>query len=217
MNQALIAMFILTAAGLIVFAIISAKRRREALAALAQELKLDFDPYSDAHTHFDGFWPFGIGSGRRSANELSGQREGREWTIFDYRYTTGSGKNRSTHRVGVIACDLPISLPPLTIRAEGLFDKIAGLAGFDDINFESEAFSRRYHVKCDDRKAAYDLIHPQMIEFLLSIQPMHWQIRGRTLLLARRGTYPPDQIRPLMQIMTRFIALTPAYLRAHEH
>jgi hypothetical protein len=46
---------------------------------------------------------------------------------------------------------------------------------------------------------------------------MHWQIRGRTLLLARRGTYPPDQIRPLMQTMTRFIALTPAYLRADEH
>jgi hypothetical protein len=199
---------------LIIVAIISARRRHEALAGLARELGFDFAPSSNAHTRFDGFSPFGIGSSRRSTNELGGQREGREWTIFDYRYTTGSGKNRSTHYVGVISCDLPVALPALTIRAEGIFDKIAGLAGFDDINFESEAFSRRYHVKCEDRKAAYDVIHPQMIEFLMSIEPMHWQIRGRTMLLAKRGHYSPQQIRQVMHLMHQFIALTPAYLRA---
>jgi hypothetical protein len=49
-----------------------------------------------------------------------------------------------------------------------LFDKIAGAVGFDDIDFESAEFSKRFHVKSPDKKFAYDVIHPRTMEFLLS-------------------------------------------------
>jgi hypothetical protein len=164
---------IFLAIGLIIFSMIQANRRREALFTLATELGLQFDPAGGrAHDHFEGFLPFGRGSSRRSDNLLHGVVDGTEWMIFDYKYTTGSGDDETTHHHSIVSATLPITLPALTIRPEGMFDKLAGLMGFDDINFESEAFSRRYHVSCDDRKTCYDVIHPQMIEFLMAIDPI---------------------------------------------
>ena len=83
---------------------------------------------------------------RRSSNLLEGTRNGVRWAAFDYRYSTGSGKNRRTHHWGVVLARVELSFPRAIIRPEGFLDSIASLAGFDDINFESEAFSRHFHV-----------------------------------------------------------------------
>ena len=64
-----------------------------------------------------------------------------------------------------------ITMPDLLIRREGLFDKIVSAFGKNDIDFESAEFSRKYFVKCDSRKFAYDIIHPRMMEFLLETEP----------------------------------------------
>lgn len=57
--------------------------------------------------------------------------------------------------------------PYLFLRKENTGDKIIGGIGFDDIDFESEEFSRKFWVKSDEKKYAYDVIHPGMMEFLL--------------------------------------------------
>ena len=61
-----------------------------------------------------------------------------------------------------------VQFPHLFLRTEGLLDRIAGFIGFDDIDFESEEFSKRYFCKSDDRQFAYAVIHPQMMEWLMS-------------------------------------------------
>ena len=43
----------------------------------------------------------------------------------------------------------------------------AGAFGFDDIDFESAEFSKRFYVKSPDKRFAYDVVHPRMMEFLL--------------------------------------------------
>jgi hypothetical protein len=190
------------------------KRRREELFVLATKLGLQYesDP-GDVHDAYSAFIPFGKGSARRSSNLLSGRLGQIDWEIFDYAYTTGSGDDRKTHSCSIIAAHLPLGFPGMTIRPEGLFDKIASLAGFDDINFESEEFSCRYHVKCDDRKFAYDLIHPKMIELLLSVEPRHWQIRGTRLLLTRQRHHKVSEIEPSIQLIESFLAQVPDYVR----
>ena len=58
-------------------------------------------------------------------------------------------------------------MPDVLLRREGLFDRMAGALGFDDIDFESVEFSRRFHVKSSDKRFAYDLIDAGMMQFLL--------------------------------------------------
>ena len=60
------------------------------------------------------------------------------------------------------------NVPDLLIRPEGFFDKVAGAFGFDDIDFESEEFSRAFFVKSSDKRFAYDVLHPRMLELLMA-------------------------------------------------
>ena len=209
--------FIALAVVLFIVSAVQAKKRREALAAAAAQLGFNFspDPGDQVFNQYDGMGlvPFGQGRSRRASNLLFGQRNGLFWEFFDYQYTTGSGKNRTTHRYAIAAAKVPLAFPPTRIRPEGMFDKLKGLFGFEDINFESEEFSRRYHVSCPERKRAFDLVHPKMIEFLLAVEARDWQLSGPVLMLARAGTHqPPDVVRS-MQLAEQFLSLVPEYLR----
>lgn len=89
---------------------------------------------------------------------------------YEFKETHGSGKNRRTvtHQFGfLIVITRWHGMPDVQLRAENMLDKVAGFLGFDDIDFESAEFSRRFHVKSSDKRFAYDLIDPQMMEFLL--------------------------------------------------
>ncbi len=44
-----------------------------------------------------------------------------------------------------------------------------------DIDFESAKFSKRYFVRADDKQFAYEVITPQMMEFLLDYNGFKWQ------------------------------------------
>src|SRR5262245_59879135 len=93
---------VLVVAGGFFFAHLFAEKRRKELEALADRLGLFFAPYcEEVHERYEGFTPFGSGSSRQSSNLLHGQRGEVQWQLFDYRYTTGSGKQRQTHRYGI--------------------------------------------------------------------------------------------------------------------
>lgn len=209
--------FVVLAVLIAILSGMQAARRREALRKAAGELGLGFhaDVGHSVHERYEahGFSPFGQGSSRKTFNLLFGQRNGVYWELFDYRYTTGSGKNRTTHRRGIVAAQVPLEFPSLRMRPEGLFDKVKGFLGFDDIDFESEQFSSRYHVSCDDRKRAYDIIHPQVIEFLMAQPNRHWQLRGRFLVMEHTSPLAPSALAEEMQRIEQFLALLPGYVR----
>ncbi len=197
----------------------AAERHRRELSCFAVDHQLQFNPDArTAHDRYAGYSPFGQGSSRRSSNLIQGRWNQIDWEMFDYQYTTGSGKNRTTHRVGVVAALITggagrVVFPRLDMRAEGLFDQLVSLAGFD-INFESEQFSRRYHVRCEDRKFAYDLIHPHMIEYLMSaVAPRHWQLAGDRIVLTRNGRYSIAELGETMELVRGFVARIPGFVR----
>jgi len=213
-----IALFIVVIGGLTAYSFYASHKRQQALMALASQLGLMFAPDAGGVEYkYEGlgFTPFGRGNSRRSSNLIHGPLENLEWEIFDYRFTTGSGKNRTTHHYGIVAARIGVVLPQLQIRPEGFFDKLVEMTGFGggDINFESEQFSRRYHVSGSDRRKAYDVMHPQMIEYMLALPAMHWQMKGDVLTIVKRGRFDAPELSAVMRAMGGFVERIPEYVR----
>ncbi|MFZ8756464.1 hypothetical protein ACO03V_03475 [Microbacterium sp. HMH0099] len=61
---------------------------------------------------------FGRGSSRAASDLIRGENP-RFVEIANYRYTTGSGKNRQTHRWGYVAIRLDVPLPHIVLDATG--------------------------------------------------------------------------------------------------
>ncbi len=198
---------------------LSREARREALATLARELGWRFDPskdydHDDEYAHFEVFRK---GSSRAAYNTLYGSVEidGRTYSVKmgDFRYTIQHGKSSSTYHRSYLILHMPFATPNLLIRGEGLFDRLRGALGFDDIDFESEEFSRRFYVVSSDKKFAYDVVHPRMMEWLMAKEvPLIDIERGRCCLVSDRGKWEPDEFERWLRRIDEFFKLWPDYL-----
>ena len=201
----------------IVYSVMKARQRREALQSLAAELGLTFypdDPWDlpGRYGHMDLFQ---TGHSKKASNVLAGQMDGREVVAFDYQYTTGSGKNSHTSYFQAAVFEMPIVAPRLWLRRENVLDKIASWVGHDDLDFESAEFSGRYHVKCVEPKFAYDIFHNRLIEYLLGCgQAPAMEMNGPLLLLLyESGSGRPERVRRLLEIGREIIRSIPDYVR----
>ncbi|MBM4018009.1 MAG: hypothetical protein FJ288_06710 [Planctomycetes bacterium] len=202
--------------GVIIYAVYRAGQRREAMARLAAEWGLRFyaaDPYDipARYAHVD---LFGRGHARRASNVLAGQVDGREVILCDYRYKTGSGKDEHTHSFQVAILGMPILAPRMHMRRESFLDTMASWVGFDDLDFESEEFSRRYHVKADDRKFAYDVLHARLIQYLLACGDVPALEMNGPLLVLHDDQDGAERVRRLLDIGGEIIRSIPDYVRA---
>ncbi len=195
------------------------RERRVALEYLAAELGLSFDSRADGTLHRRyAHTLFSRGRRRSGYNTLSGPLTlgGRPFYVRmgDYRYTTGSGKNARTHRLSYAVLRVPwIETPHLLIRREGIADKIGGGLGFDDIDFESEEFSRTFWVKSSDRKFAYDVVHPVMMRFLLEGPKPHVEILDDAcLLLDGTSRWEPSRFRGWLRWAEAFFERWPEHV-----
>jgi hypothetical protein len=201
-------------------------KRREELGALAAKLAWSFDSGHDSG-HDDQYGQFGVfqrGHSRYAYNTLRGNLEigGQAWPArmgdYTYKVTSGSGKNRrtTTYRFSYLILHLPYGkTPSLTIRREGVFDKLAGAFGFDDIDFESEEFSRMFHVKSGDKRFAYEVIHTRMMEFMLSSGPPEIEIEHCACCMNDGGsTWSPEEFGHRVEWAKAFFELWPRHVTA---
>ena len=128
----------------------AAKRRNE-LLAWATAHGLGFSPDRDSQMVYrcPTFNCLTQGDNRYAYNIITGRLANRELRAFDYHYetySTDSKGRRQTHHHSFSAVVLSSAVPlkPLFIRPEGFFDKVTEFFGFDDIDFESAAFSRKF-------------------------------------------------------------------------
>jgi hypothetical protein len=200
------------------------QQRRQDLTSLATELVWHFDPGAN-YSHDHEYAQFGIfrrGRSRYAYNTLSGAidvgGEACRAIMGDYHYQTTSqnGKKTTTHThlFSYLLVHLPYRrLPDLFIRREGMFDSVTRALGFDDIDFESVEFSKRFYVKSNDKKFAYDLIHPAMMEFLLSCEPPAFDLeQGCCCLSNGSGTWSAGAFRANLDCARRFFELWPKHL-----
>ncbi len=204
--------------GAAIYSYVQAKQRREDLLRLAGELGLAFDaedPYGLAE-RFSFFEPLAAGHDRSAYNVVHGQFGAHAVKAFDFIYHTTESSGKSTreesHYFSAVIFEVDVTLPPLLIRPESFFDKVAAALGFDDINFESAEFSRKFYVKSPDKKFAYDVIHPRMMEFLLEHRGWTLHLQGPAVLVHNGTTLEPKVFRSVLEFGDAFLKEFPDFL-----
>ena len=198
----------------LVVGIMSARKRREAMVSLAAKLGLHFAPAKDRHLakRYKFLNKLRRGSNRYAYNVLSGNHQGHEIMAFDYHYKTGSGKNTHHHHFSFFILHLAAAFPELVIGPEGVFSKIAQAVGYDDIDFESHEFSRKFCVRSADKKFAYDVCNARMIEYLLANHDFGIEIEDKVLAVSFNRKLAPDLIEPNLNRLVTVRSLMPDYL-----
>jgi len=129
---------------------------------------------------------------------MSGPMADASGMLFDYQYTTGSGKSSSTHSQTVAAFHIPTArLPEFNCKPEHFFHKIADMFGFPDIDFQDHPiFSKAYHLSGTDETAVRTLFNSDTIQWLETHKEKHWNITGHQdwLILYRANkTLKPEE------------------------
>ncbi|MCA9277504.1 MAG: hypothetical protein H6815_01800 [Phycisphaeraceae bacterium] len=225
----LFALFALIAIVAAVMGSKAANQRRDELIALAHQFGLSFYPGHDPDhdDHYSHFEIFRRGHSRSAYNTIAGMLEEHDSPFstamyvrmgdFQYKVTTNNGKTTTTttYRFSYLIVHIPFAhCPNLLIRREGVFDWIKGALGFNDIDFESAEFSKRFYVSSSDRKFAYDVITPLMMEFLMSHDAPTVDIeRARVCISNGRTRWQPAEFGQRLDWLFRFLDLWPEHVR----
>jgi hypothetical protein len=111
---------------------------------------------------------FGLGSSKKVSFQF--WRSGEQDSVFNYQFTTGSGKNKTTHYRTLALVQLPFAAPHTKIGPEGFWSSVGRMVGVRDIEVESAEFNDQYRVTGDDERFAVALLDHQMLAWLLSSQ-----------------------------------------------
>jgi hypothetical protein len=219
-----ILLFVLFGAAIIAVAIFAwqiERKRRDALMAVAARLGLSFSAGKDRGLarQYEDFRGLHEGENRYVFDVLAGTHSGRRLTAFDFHYETTSqdseGRSSTTHyHRHVVLLNMERDFPNLFVAPEGLISKIAQAIGYDDIDFESHEFSRRFCVRSTDKKYAYDFCNARMIDFLLNHSGLDLETRGAILATVFKGKMSPSVIESELAIACAVRAHMPDYLFA---
>ena len=193
-----------------------ARQRSLDLKTLAARLGFD-DFNSNRDEGFAMGWGFlsrlAQGNDRYAFNILRGTYHEQSLFVFDYHYQTGSGKSRKEHYSTLLMLVFKEIFPQVSIGPENLRSKIAAAFGIgNDIKFESAEFSRTFCVQSPDKKFAYDVCNPQMIEYLLMNPGLQVEIQGPALLLVFEPQLPIGQVEANLQRLVEIRSRLPEYL-----
>jgi hypothetical protein len=152
---------------IVVVSIRQDKKRSEALIALAQTLGFTYEKKLSGTTQIpcSGASLFNRGHGRYAKNYMTGTVADIQVILTDYQYTTGSGKNSTTHSLTLTAYNVPgLTLPDFTLEKENFLTRIADKFGFGDIDFDTHpVFSDKYQLKGKDEPAIRALFTPTLL------------------------------------------------------
>ena len=121
--------------------------------------------------------------------------------IFDYRYTTGSGKNSHTYRQTVVFFRSPdMDLPQFELKPQSFFHGIGKLFGYQDIDFQSHPkFSKAFVLRGTSETAVRKLFTADLLSFCETKPQVSIEGQGRDLVFYRSSKrVKPEQFRDLM-------------------
>jgi hypothetical protein len=191
-GELLIAVAVVTVfAGAIVLARRAASARAAALRSTAARLGWGFReevPFT-AVPDLDRFELFRSGGSRKLKNLMTSPAGDPRAVLFEYSYTTSSGKSRQTHRQTVFyaTCDA-LRLPAFSLRPENFLHRIAGAFGYQDIDLERRPeFSRMFLLRGADEVQVRAAFSDAVAEFFETRAGMCAAGEGRELLLWQPG------------------------------
>lgn len=190
------------------------KKRREALAAMANQLGLQYS--ADDTIGCLGF-PFRLltkGDGRGTENVMWGTWQGIPMTEFDYWYydesTDSEGRtSKSYYRFSCAVTEIAAACSPLTIDRENLLTRLADHMGMHDIEFELDAFNKAFNVKSHDRKFANDMIDARMMQWLMDVDGAFEFELSAKWVMAFSKKRAPSELVPLLGTAQQFLEHVP--------
>ncbi len=190
-----------------------ARRRARAIAAWAAGRGLSYRPGPDRKLARDylEFAALSRGEGHVATNICRGLVDGREVVVFDLAWQARDSEGEPGLTAVLVKADLP--LIPLRIRQEGALKRLGEAFGLGDINFESAAFSDRFHVTSADRKFAHDVIHPRMMEYLLASAAWPIELAGWHCLVWSSGRLPPLLLDAALALAAGVLERIPEHVR----
>jgi hypothetical protein len=190
------------------------KERTRVLQATATQLGWSFMA-SAPFNMIPGLERFGLfnsGQGRRITNFMYGEASGTKAAVFDYAYTTGSGKNRQTHYQSVVYLEpASLSLPYFSLRPENFLLKIFTAFGYQDIDFgQRPEFSRQYNLRGQDEPAIRQAFNDRLLAFYETYPGSSTDGGGNQLFIFRGGyRLQPQEIQPYVGLGLEVLNLFP--------
>jgi hypothetical protein len=193
-------------------------QRRKKLAAFAQSKGWTFSHEKDKgmDNRYPAFICLKRGHSRWAYNIIRGDKNGIKVTAFDYHYVTGHGKNRRVCIFSAIIVQTKLSLKPLYLRPEHIFDKVSDFFGFDDIDFESAEFSRKFYVKAPEKRWAYDVIHQRMMEYLLESPQFNLQFEQKDIMAWRDRRFTKKDFEDAFSLLQGILNRLPEYVKKQQ-
>jgi len=200
LETALVVTVVLFIGGGLIFSIIYEKRRKQKLKEIADEMGLTFAPDGDPHllARFSDFKLFNVGRSRRMKNLIQGDSGEVKLAIFEYKYTTGSGKNSKTRHQSVVSLHSPnLVCPDFTIRPESFLDRIGSALGFQDIDFDDHPeFSNKFVLQGSNEQQLRQYFNRETLDFFTNRPSICVEAQSGTLFYYRvNKRINPNQIK----------------------
>lgn len=102
------------------------------------------------------------GRGQLLKQAVIAETEFLRMTLFDFTYTTGSGKNQHSHSVAILLATSPdFRLPALNIEPEHWGHRLANFFGQKDIAIEDDPeFSKQFRITGGNEQAVREFLTP---------------------------------------------------------
>lgn len=201
----------------------NARRARLQVFAEANGLSFIADQEHFMSQRFNDCSCLEIGDNRYAFHVMEGDWNGWPIVAFDYCYQNvyrddkGNASLSSPRYFSAVVAVTAVTLKSLSVRPKNLWDKFKAAAGEMDINFESGAFSRRFHVTSPDRQWAYAVLHPQAIDCLLRHGHFHIDMKYHTVIAYGHRLFTVKEFQDAAQAVTGLLEFLPKYLIREQY
>jgi hypothetical protein len=200
------------------------KKRSQAIAAIAKRLGLKFhaDWYPDLDWQYHFLDKLHQGENHYAFNVISGKCKNNDILAFDYHYQVSYGKSEGREQIrnyyfSCLILRLPVLFPKLLIELDKTFSNLYKKTIYKDINFESYEFSRKFYVRSEDKKFAYDFCNARMMEYLLNNDDLNIEVDNNALSISFSRQLEPEQIELNIERLVTIRSLMPGYFFPRGH
>ena len=191
--------------------------RRRDLAALARKLRLQFNPKNDFNLAENFLFLTWLKRGnardvRYAYNVMYGYHLDYLATIFDYSFVAG----KYSYYWSALVLEMKTNFPDTIISHESLESRFVEALGMPHIAFESAEFTRTFLVRSADKKFAFDVCHPRMMEYLLANKDLTVEIRGAMVAVFFEDWLRPKKVEFNLSRLIEIRKLLPEYLFANK-
>jgi hypothetical protein len=201
-NPWILLLFVALGLAIVIWAILSSRKRTQELTQLAPQLGFTFMGKAWHGPSLDPLHKTSLLQRTRGgcSNAMVGSAGNLQTIVFDYSYKAG----KSTSRQTLVCFSQDQQLPPFVLKPENLFDRLGDAFAHNDIDFDSNpVFSERYALKSPDEPATRRFFTPSLLTSLEQIPTnTGWTIEtnGPNLFIYRHGrTVPAADLQSFLQ------------------